>query len=425
MKNLSPTVSPRPAMLSKACLLLSLLPALVALVPRLPAQTSVRAHYANGQVWVTWDVQDAVLTNCVPTLTPALSNGVPVVVSNCLPATYAIYWSGNPVTNTTTALLVGRLFRQEWSASILRNDVQASFSSAPTGFRIPDGAGGYRVLATNEGVFVHTVRSNFAGHYAVRPFGATNVPAAWRVPLTNALFDLGDPPICHLQIRGTNDGYPVEWYTMWADGDTNLAAARPDFPVMENDRRRGVPHNFSITYPQTGTLPATNIPACVAFHSGDAQAKMWLPENPGFRSIGLAPAGQLLVAVEDRLFSIRNGFVDAESVTSTGYVPSFDPFFNHQVNPLYSSPLSVLPASNEVVVPFPLYRLNWTLDWLYAHKAVDSNRVALVGHSGGAKGSMLWSHASPERFSAVGLYNPAPLTETFTSRTAASGGTIG
>jgi hypothetical protein len=317
----------------------------------LAAQSNVRAHYANGQVWVVWDVQDAVLTNCVPTLTPALSNGVPVVVSNCLPATYAIYWSENPVTNTTTALLVGRLFAQEWAGAILRDNVRASFGSAPTGFRIPDGAGGYRVLATSEGLFVHTVRSNFGGHYAVRPFGVTNVPAAWRASLANALFSLADPPTCHLQARGTHQGYPVEWWTMWADGDTNLAAARPDFPVMENDKRRGIPHNFSVTFPASGPLPATNIPACIAFHSGDAQAKMWLPENTPFKSVGLAPAGQLLIAVEDRFFNIRNGVVDAESIAAPGYVPSFDPFFDHQVGPVLTSPPDKLPASDEVVVP--------------------------------------------------------------------------
>jgi len=373
----------------------------------LAAQSNVRAHYANGQVWVVWDVQDAVLTNCVPTLTPALSNGVAVVISNCLPATYAVYWSEYPVTNTATATLIGRLFAQEWAGAILRDNVQASFGVAPAGFRIPDGAGGYRVLATNEGVFVHTVRSNFSGHYAVRPFGVSNVPAAWRGPLTNAVFDLADPPTCHLQARGTNEGFPVEWWTMWADGDTNLAAARPDFPIMENDKRRGIPHNFSVTTPRGGSLPATNIPACVAIHSGDGQAKMWLPENNGFHSIGLAPAGQLLVAVEDRFFTTKNGVVDAASITSTGYVPGLDPFFNHQFGPVFASPRGMLPAANETIFPYPLYRLNWILDWLYAHKNLDSNRVALVGHSGGAKGSLLWSHANPERFSAVGLYNPA------------------
>lgn len=223
------------------------------------AQTNVRAHYAHGQVWITWDVQEAVLTNCVPTFTPARSNGIPVVLSNCLPATYAIYWSDQPVTNTATATLMGRLFEPEWSAAILRNNLKASFGGAPSGFRIPDGLGGYRILSGSEGLFVHTVRSNFAGHYAVRPFGITNVPASWRTPLTNALFSLTDPPTCHLQASGQNQGYPIEWWTMWVDGDTNLAAARPDYPIMENDRRRGIPHNFSICSPRTGALPTANL----------------------------------------------------------------------------------------------------------------------------------------------------------------------
>jgi hypothetical protein len=239
------------------------------------------------------------------------------------------------------------LFAQEWAGAILRDNVRASFGAAPTGFRIPDGAGGYRVLAANEGLFVHTVRSNFAGHYAVRPFGITNVPAAWRAPLTNAMLSLADPPTCHLQARGTNQGFPVEWWTMWTDGDTNLAAARPDFPIMENDKRRGIPHNFSVTFPASGPLPVTNIPTCIAFHSGDAQAKMWLPENNGFKSIGLAPSGQLLIAVEDRFFSTVNGIVDAQSIAATGYVPSFDPFFNHQAGRVFASPPDKPPADGE------------------------------------------------------------------------------
>src|SRR5437773_12313270 len=90
-------------------------------------QTNVTVHYANGQVWVVWQVEQDVLTNCIPTLTPALSNGLPVTISNCLPQTYAIYWSPQAVTNTATAALVGRLFAQEWSAVILRDNVQASF----------------------------------------------------------------------------------------------------------------------------------------------------------------------------------------------------------------------------------------------------------------------------------------------------------
>jgi polyhydroxybutyrate depolymerase len=154
-------------------------------------------------------------------------------------------------------------------------------------------------------------------------------------------------------------------------------------------------------------LPLSNVPACVALHSGDGQAKMWLPSRNGFHSIGLAPVGELLIAVEDRFFTTRNGNVDAQSVASTGYVPSFDPFYNHYVGLVFASLPERLPGPDEIVVPYPLYRLNWTLDWLYAHRQVDSNRVALVGHSGGAKGSLLWSHAYPERFSSVGLYNPA------------------
>jgi pimeloyl-ACP methyl ester carboxylesterase len=143
---------------------------------------------------------------------------------------------------------------------------------------------------------------------------------------------------------------------------------------------------------------------------------MWLPESTPFKSVRLAPAGQLLIAVEDRFFNIRNGVVDAESIAAPGYAASFDPFFDHQVGLVLTSPPDKLPASDEVVVPYPLNRLNRTLDWLYAHKKVDSNRVALVGHSGGAKGSLMWSHASPERFAYAGRASSFPCPNSFASQ---------
>jgi polyhydroxybutyrate depolymerase len=382
---------------------------LLASIAPLVAQSNVRAHYTNGQVWIVWEVPPQILTNCIPTLTPALSNGVPVIFSNCVPQTCAIYTSPLPVTNTATATLLGRLFAQEGLAAILRDDIEASFGAAPTGFRIPDGAGGYRILDTNHGVFVHTVRSNFTAHYAVRPFGETNVPAAWRSGPVTATYSLAPEhaPTCHLQVRGTNGGYPVEWWTMWTDGDTNLASARPDFPLMANDHRRGVGHNFFVCEPRVGGLPASDIPACVALHSGDSQARMWLPDKDGFSSVGLEPAGSLLVALEDRLHMLIGGRVDPVSVLRAGYVPTMDPFLNVPFGRGIEPTAANLPPDDAVVFPYTLARFNWTLDWLYAHKAVDSNRVAAVGHSGGALGTLFWVQASPERFAAVNLYGPS------------------
>ena len=45
--------------------------------PPPPVATNVAAHYANGQVWVVWNVEQDVLTNCLPTLTAVLRSTVP------------------------------------------------------------------------------------------------------------------------------------------------------------------------------------------------------------------------------------------------------------------------------------------------------------------------------------------------------------
>ena len=161
------------------------------------AQTNPRAHYTNGQVWVTWDVEPQVLNGCFSNVTYAVSNSVVIAITNCVQATYGVWFSTRPVTNLATATLVGRLFPQEWSASLLRGEIQDSFGVKPTGFRIPDGLGGYRTLATNEGVFAHTVRSNLTGYYAVRPFGAVNVPASHRTE-----------PACAAPAAGSSPGRP-------------------------------------------------------------------------------------------------------------------------------------------------------------------------------------------------------------------------
>ncbi len=366
---------------------------------------AVAAHYAHGQVWITWDVEPSVRSACMSNVTYAVSNNAVIAITNCVPQTYAIWSSPTPFTNTAQATLAGRLFAQEWSATLLTSEIESSFGFRPTGFRIPNGLGGQRTLTTNEGLFVDTVRANFTRYYAVRPWGETSVLSNWLSAPVTATFSLAEPPTCHLQASGQKKSYPIEWFTTWVDGDNNPAARRPDFPLMGNSARRGIAHSFFVMQPKAGLPVTNNVPATLALHSGDNRAQMWLPGENGFDAIGLAPQDGYLIALEDRLWLLIDGEADDVNTRWLGWTRSFDPFTDLMSHPGAPTPwTNNLPASNEVVQTYTLNRLNWTLDWLIAHRGVDPDRVSVAGHSGGSMGGLLWSHAFPSRFSSANLY---------------------
>lgn len=75
---------------------------LVLIGSRAFAPTNVRGWYADGQVWIVWQ----------STLPEA--------------ATYAIYSSMTPFTNTNQATLIGRLFKGEWTPAALREQTKDS-----------------------------------------------------------------------------------------------------------------------------------------------------------------------------------------------------------------------------------------------------------------------------------------------------------
>lgn len=76
------------------------------------AQTNVRAWYAEGQVWVVWELD-------LP-----------------LPETYGIYASPQPFSNIEDAVLLGRPFYLEYLPFALRAQIDSSMN-----YRIPDGMG--------------------------------------------------------------------------------------------------------------------------------------------------------------------------------------------------------------------------------------------------------------------------------------------
>src|SRR3990172_3948328 len=109
------------------------------------SQTNVRGWYRNGQVWIVWQ-----------------ETGV-------RPQTYAIYSSPNLFTNTNQAILIGRLFFEEWSGFDLKNNANDS----TVRYRVPLPGSGFDTLESNEGLFVETVVATGTRYYAVIKYGDT------------------------------------------------------------------------------------------------------------------------------------------------------------------------------------------------------------------------------------------------------------
>ena len=343
----------------------------------------VKSWYAKGQVWVTWRYD-----------------------TTAAPQTFAIYRSAQPFTNVNQAQLYGRLFEPEYSGSYLAKEMQQAFGRASLNhYLIPNASGGTVRLDPDQGLFVATARANASYYYAVVPFGETQVSAAnITATAVNEIFSLADPPICHPQARDMVSGYPVTFFNMWVDGDQNENAGRADFPIMANAARRGSAHLFLMMEP-LGGVPGGKVPVSFALHSGDQKAAMWLPIYDGFKSINVAPTDGIVVALEDHLHEMLNGAPDPSITRWIGYWRGYDPFTNMFINP--PPPASFLPPNDAVVIPYTLNRLRWTLSWVIANLNVDADRVAIMGHSAGAMGTLLFAHVYPELFSSVNLFDGA------------------
>lgn len=187
------------------------------------AQTNIRGWYADGQVWIVWE-----------TAAPG-------------PETYALYSSTASFSDVAQATLTGRLFREEWKPGALRQ--QTGDPTLP--YHIPDGTGGIYQLAPNEGLFVETVHETDSAYYAVVKWGETVVASG--VNGTNApvpfRFDASEPVQSHLQVENTlPSGHRANVYYMWADGRDDHWTDRPDFPVMANRHKNGMPSLFIRPY---------------------------------------------------------------------------------------------------------------------------------------------------------------------------------
>ncbi|MEK7672215.1 MAG: hypothetical protein AAB344_08350, partial [Bacteroidota bacterium] len=283
--------------------------------------------------------------------------------------------------------MIGRIFPEEWLGLQLKLNTLDSTST----YIVPTSTGNYR-LALNEGVFVETVTQSGAKYYAVVKWGESAVTASNRV-LVSSTYSLSDPPECHIQYVDTNpQGYRYTIYNMWIDGRED--AGRPDFPVMGNRHKTGTPHLFIVSEPQGGQQPGL-VPATIFLHGGTGEGTARLSVPPTRAEVNIIPAGGLIIAHEDHM-SRNHAHSEANELTTQwfGYYRRFNPF----------TP-DTIPSPTDTVINYTQRRVLWMNDWLVRNRNVDSTRIAVMGHSNGARGTRYLMKAFPHMFSSVTLFN--------------------
>lgn len=333
------------------------------------SQTNIRAWYADGQVWVVWKA-------AAP-----------------LPETFAIYAKPIAFTNTANATLVGRLFKEEYGPAALRAQVDSSAH-----YRIPDGNGGIYELSDNEALFVATPHQAGAFFFAVVAWGETTVTSGTNITPSAIPFQynpVGDPVECHLQkgfISPFDPDYICLAFYMWADGRQNQWENRPDFPVMANAAKNGMPNFFMISAPM-GLDTTGGIPLTVWLHGGGGTARESLA---GSRTdIRLNPKKGILLAHNDDLFGkLLTYYSGFESVSKHfGWRKNYDPFTGEP------------PTAPDTIVNYTQRRYIWIDEWLIRNFNVNPNRININGHSMGSRGATMMAKAFPEHYATATILN--------------------
>ena len=346
-----------------------LLPLLLVINSSLFAQTNVRAWYADGQVWVVWEA------------------------ASPLPETFAIYAKPVAFGNTSDATLVGRLFKEEYGPAALREQVDSVAT-----YRIPDGNGGAYQLADNEALFVATPHQAGALYFAVVAWGNTTVTAGLNITQSAVPFQydpINDPVECHLQktfLSPFDQDYLCFAFYMWADGRQNQWENRPDFPVMANAAKNGMPSMFLISAPVD--LDTTGgIALSVWLHGGGGTARQSLA---GSRLIiRLNPTQGILLAHNDDFFGYYLTYFSGMDGASKhfGWRKNYDPF------------TGAAPTDVDTIVDYTLRRYRWIDEWLMRNFPIDPARININGHSMGSRGTTMMAKAFPDHYASATILN--------------------
>ena len=337
------------------------------------AQTNVRAWYAQGQVWIIWQTQQP------------------------YPQTFGIYKKAQPFTNTTQATVIGRPFAYEYFPGAFISQ------TGNPGFRykVPQPDGSLYTLAEGEALFVETVMSGGSAYYAVAKWGATGVTAGVNITdsaVTYIYDPVNDPVACHLQHSlVTQEGFKTNWYGLWLLGRQDQEAGRPDFPVMANAYKNGMPAMFIVSEAMAmDTTGAKRIPCTNWLHGGGGSAIQHVAGTTDHFNIiplkGISVSHNddfphLTLEAGDTLFSPAR-------TQWFGWSKFHNPF-----DPGYRADLG------DTLVNYVQRRILWTNRWLIRNYRVDPDRVAIQGYSMGSGGAAALGKLAPEQFSTVCAFN--------------------
>lgn len=328
------------------------------------AQTGLAGAYADGQVFLRW------------TLSP---NAV---------YTYDVYSSHTPESDIANMTLVGRVFPEEATGQRMHN-LRPSAT-----LRVPNGTG-YATLAADQGAFAWTPHEAGTLYFAVVANAQTAVTIDNRVRVAFNYDPVGEPVKPHLQFTHfTAGGYPYAVYMLWVDGREDPEDGRPDFPVMANAQRGGVPHVFAVTLP-IGGLPQDPYPAVFSLHGGEGAYQNFMPGEPSRTNMSLELTNGIVITPDDNLYWQAPLSRQSAVTAWFGYARHLDPF---------SQFARTDPPSDEVIVNYTSRRVLWFADWLASGRGpfnVDAHRISLIGHSAGSRGASVLSRQAPQKFASA------------------------
>lgn len=348
-----------------------LLPCLLLLSLSSAAQTNVRAWYADGQVWVVWET------------------------TATLPDWYAVYAKPTAFSSTANATLIGKLHKFEYLCAALKEQIDTTLTP-----RIPNPSGpGKYQLAANEGLFVFTPHQPGALFFAVVADNNTAVNAGQNITASAVPFQYNpanDPVECHLQATFPSpfaSGFACFAFMMWADGRQNQWENRPDFPVMANAAKNGMPSLFFISAP-VGLDTTQSFPLSVWLHGGGGTARQSLAGSRA--EINIRPVEGILLTHDDNLIGWRDQTPPFPDMPSWhfGWRKNYDPFTPGN-----------LPTEVDTIVNYTQRRYLWTDYWLMKHFNIDSTHIHVHGHSMGSAGATALAKCYPEHYASATIFN--------------------
>ncbi len=337
------------------------------------SQTNVRAWYAQGQVWVVWQTAQP------------------------FPETFAVYKKNTAFSNVSQATVIGRLYQYEYlPGTYLQQTLNPNFT-----YKIPKPDGSIYTLAPGEGLFVETTINSGSAFYAVVEWGNTAVTAGVNITQNAVPFNydpVNEPVNCHLQLTTTlPTGHKTNWYSMWAMGRQEQWAGRPDFPVMANAFKNGMPSMFIVSEAiGLDTSGGKKVPMTHWFHGGGMVASQFLAND--FKAFNIEPKQGISVAHNDD-FAVKT-ISDGDTVFTAGrslwfgWAKAHNPF-----NPGFDA------GPGDTVINYTQRRILWINNWLINHYNIDPDRVALQGYSMGSAGASALGKTFPKQFSTVCTFN--------------------